>query len=171
MQHQSATLVESGNAHELSVVIRPNASLSARGFAWLMGAFGVISFSLGAFFWSLGAWPVFGFFGLDVLLLYGFFKLNYHRAARYEKIELIDGYLVFSRVTPFGAERSWKFNPHWVRVKLDTHGSDEDDTGSLVLSSHGQYVSLGAFLAPRERASLAAYLTTSLAEYRRLKMH
>ena len=27
-----------------------------------------------------GAWPVFGFFGLDVLLVYWAFRLNYRRA-------------------------------------------------------------------------------------------
>ena len=171
IQTQSAFKVEADGAHRLSVIIRPNVSLSGRGFAWLMGLFGVVSFSLGVFFWSLGAWPVLGFFGLDVLLLYGFFKLNYHHAARYEKIELVDGDLVFSQVNPLGAARAWTFSPHWVRIKLDGQGRDEDEVGSLVLSSHGQYVALGAFLSPRERASLAAYLETSLAEYRRLKLH
>jgi len=171
LQEKPIGLVETGEASSLSVVIRPNVSLSSRGFAWLMGVFALVSFALGGFFWSLGAWPVLGFFGLDVLLLYGFFRLNYHHAARYEKIELVDGELIFSQVNPFGAARSWTFNPHWVRVKLDNPGRDEDDVGSLVLSSHGQYVAFGAFLAPRDRASLAAYLDKSLVDYRRQKMH
>ena len=33
-------------------------------------------FATGAFFWSLGAWPVLGFFGLDFLVIWLAFKLN-----------------------------------------------------------------------------------------------
>ena len=45
----------------------PHRSLGRKGFLIVMAAIGGSSFLTGLFFLSLGAWPVFGFFGLDVL--------------------------------------------------------------------------------------------------------
>ena len=51
-------------------VLHPHRSLGPRGFAILMGALGALSLISGIVFLSAGAWPVFGFFGLDVLIMY-----------------------------------------------------------------------------------------------------
>jgi len=53
-----------------AVTLAPHRSLSPFGVKVVMGAMGLVSLGAGAMFLSLGAWPVFGFFGLDVLLLY-----------------------------------------------------------------------------------------------------
>lgn len=151
---------------DFSLVLRPNMSLSARGFFWLMLWFGAVSLGVGAYFWSLGAWPVFGFFGLDVVLLYGAFRLNYRYGRRYETLKLAENRLVFSQVTPLGASRDWEFDPYWVRIKLERFGHEGDEIGALILSSHGKYVSVGAFLAPEERASLAVSLQATMAGLR-----
>lgn len=151
---------------DFDLVLRPNMSLSRQGFFWLMVCFTGISVVVGAYFWSLGAWPVFGFFGLDVLLLYGAFRLNYRYGKRYETLRLADKKLIFSQVTPMGDARAWEFDPYWVRVKLERFGSDGEDIGALILSSHGKYVSVGAFLAPEERESLAASLQATLGRLR-----
>ena len=100
----------------LSFVLRPNVSLSVRGFSILIICFAAISLFAGGFFWALGAWPVFGFFGLDVILLYVFFKLNYRQARRHEKIELNNDRLTVTQVSANGLERSWHFNPYWVNI-------------------------------------------------------
>ena len=49
---------------------------------------GAVSFVAGFVFLLIGAWPVFGFFGLDVVLIYLAFKLNYRAARLYETIDL-----------------------------------------------------------------------------------
>ena len=64
--------------------------------------------------------------------------------------------LVFSQVTPLGTARQWEFDPYWVRVTLERFGAQGEDIGALILSSHGKYVSVGAFFGPEERESLAA---------------
>lgn len=148
------------------LVLRPNMSLSRRGFFWLMVFFSGLSIGVGGYFWSLGAWPVFGFFGIDILLLYGAFRLNYRYGKRYETLRLSDKKLVFAQVTALGAARAWEFDPYWVRVKLERFGKDGEDIGALILSSHGKYVSVGAFLAPEERASLADSLQMTLSGLR-----
>jgi uncharacterized membrane protein len=150
----------------LHYVLRPNVSLTRRGFFVLMGCFAAISFLAGGFFWAQGAWPVFGFFGLDVILLYGFFRLNYRNLRRHEKIELQDGALVFTKFSPAGAARSWRFDPYWVRLKLERSGAEPEDIGALILSSHGKYVSVGEFLSPLERQALAERLQAALSAIR-----
>ena len=49
-----------------SAVITPHRSLGSIGFLVLMIVFGGVSFVTGIAFLLMGAWPVFGFFGLDV---------------------------------------------------------------------------------------------------------
>ena len=115
---------------DFDLVLRPNMSLSRRGFFWLMVFFTAISVIVGGYFWSLGAWPVFGFFGLDVALLYGAFRLNYRYGKRYETLSMADEKLVFSQVTALGAARQWEFDPYWVRVTLERFGAHGEDIGA-----------------------------------------
>src|SRR5688572_18843827 len=66
----------------------PYRSLSRRGFNILMAIAGIVSFVFGVVFTSLGAWPVFGFFGLDVLIIFLAFRRNYLDARAFEHIDL-----------------------------------------------------------------------------------
>ncbi len=147
-------------------MLRPNVSLSRNGFIVLMVVFAAICLVAGGFFLALGAWPVFGFFGLDILLLYLAFRVNYRRARRYEMLEMRDGRLVLSKVAATGKVRDWVFDPYWVRVRLEQNRVDPAIPGDLFLASHGQKVALGSFLAPAERGSLAATLEHTLADFR-----
>lgn len=151
---------------DFQLVLRPNVSLSRNGFIVLMVVFAAICLVAGGFFLALGAWPVFGFFGLDILLLYLAFRVNYRRARRYEMLEMRDGRLVLSKVAATGKVRDWVFDPYWVRVRLEQNRVDPAIPGDLFLASHGQKVALGSFLAPAERGSLAATLEHTLADFR-----
>ena len=71
-----------------SAVLTPHRSLGNIGFLVLMIVFGGVSFVSGIAFLMVGAWPIFGFFGLDVLLLYWAFRINYRHAAAYEEISV-----------------------------------------------------------------------------------
>ena len=81
-----------------------------------MSAVGVVSFVAGMLFLVLGAWPVFGFFGLDVLLLYWAFRINYARAAAYEVVTVTPIELRVRKVSHRGRVREWVLNPLWVRL-------------------------------------------------------
>src|SRR5580698_5285959 len=69
-----------------SAIITPHRSLSSTGFVIFMLCIGGISFAAGMVFLMLGAWPVFGFFGLDVALEYWAFRANYRAARAYEEV-------------------------------------------------------------------------------------
>ncbi len=142
--------------------LRPYVSLSGRGFFILMGFVAAVSFAVGLFFASLGAWPVFGFYGLEVVLLYAAFRWTYYRARRCERIEISPQSVTITQISADGDERSWRCHPYWVKLDLLPPQHPADDIGELVFSSRGEYVPVGAFLAPPEKQALHAELKKEL---------
>src|SRR5271165_3086223 len=100
-----------------TALLLPHRSLSRKGFIALMTAISTVSFVSGVLFIALGAWPITGFFGLDVLLCYLAFRWNYQSARLSERIDLEESELRLTRVHPSGKAESWSFNPYWVRFE------------------------------------------------------
>ena len=148
-----------------SALLTPHRSLNRTGFLLLMGFISVISFVSGLVFLSLGAWPVLGFFGLDVLAIYWAFRVNFHRAAAYEEIAVTPTALHVRRVTHLGAVSEWSFNPLWVR--LDVEQSEEFGVERLALVSRGRSLGIATFLGPDEKLSFSKALSAALASARR----
>ena len=148
-----------------SAVITPHRSLPHFGFLVLMIAFGAISFITGVMFMMTGAWPVFGFFSLDVLLLFWAFRLNYRAALAYEEVEVTCSRLTVRKVNPRGRAREWVLNPLWVRLVKVAH----EDFGieKLLLISRGRQLTIANFLSPDEKESFAHELNSALSEARR----
>lgn len=144
-------------------ILYPHRSLSPRGFTILMVLLGIVSFIAGIGFVTLGAWPVFGFFGLDVALVYIAFRLNYRAARNYEIVQLSETALRVARGGPKGVRESLAFQPNWVRVEMDDPPEHESQ---LRLTSHGRTVTIGSFLTPEERLDLARALRAELARLR-----
>src|SRR5215471_4416340 len=90
-------------------VLLPHRSLPTRGFHILMLILGLISLAVGIGFISIGAWPVFGFFGLDVALIYIAFRLNYRSARRREILRLAGDAFTVERISVQGKRRIWRF--------------------------------------------------------------
>jgi uncharacterized membrane protein len=143
-----------------SALLTPHRSLSRIGFLLLMGFVVLVSFIAGLVFLSMGAWPVFGFFGLDALAIYWAFKVNFHRAAAYEEIAVTPSALHVRRVTHLGAVSEWTFNPLWVR--LDIEADEEFGVERLSLVSHGRSLGIASFLGPDEKHSFAKALEAAL---------
>lgn len=145
-------------------VLYPHRSLSRRGFVILMAVLCTISFTAGMIFVLNGAWPVMGFFGLDVLAVYIAFKLNYRSGKWLETIRLNARELVVGRMDPSGHYEEWRFEPYWVRVNVVARSEFDND---LTLTSHGRTVPVGAFLNAGERLDLAQALKDALARHQR----
>lgn len=147
-------------------VLYPHRSLSPRGFWILMALVSAVSFAAGIAFFLVGAWPVFGFFGLDVLLIFLAFRLSYRAARMMERVKLSADSLQIERVSPYGQVRRWSFQPYWVRVGLE----DPPQAGSVVtIASHGRSVGVGSFLVPGEKAEFASALRAALQSARRME--
>ncbi|WP_188345782.1 DUF2244 domain-containing protein [Phyllobacterium sp. 628] len=139
----------------------PHRSLGNTGFLVVMAALGGCSFLTGLFFLSLGAWPVFGFFGLDVLLVYIAFRMNYAAAKAHEEVSISRLALQIKQVAPSGRTKLHEFNPFWTRFSVARH--EEIGITSMLVEGQGKAVSIGSFLNPDDRESFASAFTRALA--------
>jgi uncharacterized membrane protein len=144
-------------------VLWPHRSLPPRGFRMLMLGLGLLSLIVGIVFLAVGAWPVCGFFGLDVALLYLAFRISYRSARQRETLRLAGDQFTVERVGIYGERRQWRFQPFWLRVVLEER---PDESNRLSLASHGRSLVIGDFLAPPMRRELAANLRDVLARWR-----
>lgn len=142
-----------------SAVLTPHRSLGPKGFLVFMAAVGTISFATGLMFYLMGAWPVMGFMGLDLLLVYFAFRINFRALRVYETVDLTEESLTVTRVAPNGRAQSWRFSPYWVRLNLDERVGRSSE---LSLASHGKRLVFGSFLTDPEREDFASALTEAL---------
>ena len=143
--------------------LSPHRALGHRGFLVVMALVISVSFAAGLMFTLMGAWPVFGFFGLDVALIYFAFRHNYRSARAYETVQLSDGMLKIRKVAADGTTMAWRFEPYWARVHFDRQAEEEV---KVAIISHGQQVIVGDFLAPEERIQFGDALRGELARFR-----
>ncbi|WP_339632888.1 DUF2244 domain-containing protein [uncultured Sneathiella sp.] len=146
-------------AGEFSLSLHPNRSLSQSGFVILMGAVALVSFVSGMVFLSMGAWPVFGFFGLDVLLIYIAFRLNFRAAQRYETIRIAQDYLTITRMAPDGRSVVEEFEAYWARAMITG--------GQLLITNRGRAYEVGNFLGEDEKLEVQEMIAAALDTYRK----
>lgn len=143
-----------------SARLTPHRSLNRTGFVVLMAFISAVSFVAGVAFWMMGAWPVLGFFGLDVLVIYWAFRINFRDAKATEDIVVTPTELRVRRVSHRGHVVEWVLNPLWVQFEQKSHA--EFGIEKLYLVSRGRRVSIGSFLGPDEKASFAKALMAAL---------
>jgi uncharacterized membrane protein len=148
-----------------AATITPHRSLGSTGFLILMLCIGALSFGCGMLFLLLGAWPVFGFLGLDVLLIYVAFRANFRAARAYEEVTITASELTVRKVSHHGVVREWTLNPLWVQLDRIVH--EEFGIERLFLVSRGRRLAIASFLGPDEKASFARALSAALGEAKR----
>lgn len=153
-------LEQIADAPLFSARLTPHRSLSRHGFLVLIGLVIAVSFAAGIMFLMMGAWPVMAFFGLDALVIYWAFKLNFRRADAIEDIVITPYEIRVRRVSHRGHVVEWTLNPMWVQLEQKSHA--EFGIEKLYLVSRGRRLSIGSFLGPDEKASFAKALTAAL---------
>lgn len=145
--------------------LRPHRSLSRAQSRVLIGFFAFICAAVAVLFYHIGAWPVSGFLGLDVVLLALAFRASFRSARACEDVRVSPIELQLAKVSARGRRREWRFNPAWVRLERDEHV--EFGLQSLALRSRGERVSVASFLGADEKARFADDLSAALAQARR----
>jgi len=142
-------------------LLTPHRSLGRTGFMILMGAllFGWVV--TGAIFLAHGAWPIFGFFGLDVLGVYVAFRVNYRAARAREEISVSRTSLDIRKTAPSGRFEDHHFNPFWTRFSIARHS--EIGITRMAVEAQGESVPIGGFLNPDDRESFATAFSRALA--------
>lgn len=136
----------------LDARIRPNRSLPSPGFYALMIALVGLSFTAGIVFVSMGAWPVVGYFGLDVLLVWLLFRLSYRQGRRLEIVRVTPDRIEVNRRWANGWETRYEMPAAWSKVSVDQPKTPE---AQARLTAMGKSLFIGTWLSPRERESLA----------------
>ena len=149
------------NAPKLfSALLTPHRSLGRPGFIVLMVFVSAVSFVAGLAFLLMGAWPVLGFFGLDILAIYWAFRINFRHAKATEEISITHSELRIRRTSHRGHVVEWVLNPLWVQLDQKIH--EEFGVERIYLVSRGRRVSVASFLGPDEKASFAKALSAGL---------
>lgn len=145
--------------------ITPHRSLTQNGFRMVMTLVCLASIVSSIPFLLLGAWPVAGFFGLDILALFIAFRVNFRAARAFEQVIVTPLAVLLRKVTHRGQEANWRFNPAWTKIERE----EDEDYGLLRLSlvSRGRKVPVADALSPEERAGFADALAAALAQARR----
>jgi uncharacterized membrane protein len=158
-----ATVAEPSGGLFFERVLLPHRSLPPRGFHVLMLLLGLVSLAVGIGFVAIGAWPICGFFGLDVAALYLAFRLSYRSARQREVVWLGGDEFTVERTDIYGERREWRFQPFWLRVILEERSADAN---RLIVASHGRSLVIGDFLGPAVRRELAHSLRGALDAWR-----
>src|SRR5262245_51269540 len=119
-----------------SALLTPHRSLNRTGFLAVMLFLSVVSFVTGIAFLLMGAWPVVGILGLDLLVIWWAFKVNFRTARAREEIVVTPTELRVRRVSHRGDVAEWVLNPLWVR--LDQEADEEFGIEQLYLVSRGR---------------------------------
>jgi uncharacterized membrane protein len=164
MQSAAFTSENASSGWRFDAVLHPHRSLTPHGFRWLMGVVIALNLLVGGWFLAHGAWPVFGFMGLDVVILWLCFRRSYADGRAHETVQLGPNDLVVRKVDRFGRAREWRLEPSWLQVVMDDPPQHES---ALILRSHGRELVIGSFLTPDERLDFAHALRRALGDWKR----
>lgn len=154
--------MEDRNSKVWQATLTPHRSLTREGFLAVMALVVAVNLVVGGMFVLLGAWPIAGFAGLDVLLVWWAFRANFADARQLERISITDHELVVDRLRENRPPEQRRFVRRWVRVELE-EDRERELIGRLLLVSGPTRLAVGDFLAPEERKTLATALKSALA--------
>lgn len=143
----------------MDATLTPNHSLSTRAFTLFMAGVALVSFLAGLAFLSMGAWPVFGFFGLDALLIWLAFRWHRGRVGEETRVRITAENVELHHRDRRGREKSAKLPAAFARIELDEPVRPD----SWLRIEHGRTAFvIGRFLTPKERHSFAEALREAL---------
>lgn len=148
----------------MDAVLTPNRSLSDRAFVIVMAAALALSLFGGLFFLSMGALPVFGFFGLDALLIVGAFWLSRRDQKQRTHVRVTRDSVDLHHEDGRGGVKSASLPTAFARVELER---PVKPTSWLRLCLSDKTYVLGRFLTPEEREEFASALEAAILRARK----
>jgi uncharacterized membrane protein len=147
---------DSEDAIRFSRVLRPHRSSSDRAVKIVSGFVLFLFIPTGTTFLLMGAWPVFGFMGLEVAALIFALHYNHKVGSAFEAITLSEREFKISKVDHWGKRRHWTFQPQWLQVRYD------ETSKQLIAGTHGKRITIGKFLTDDEREAFCGVLKDEL---------
>jgi uncharacterized membrane protein len=146
---------------DFHAILTPYRSLGRQGFKILMGVLLACWLFVGLVFLQVGAWPIFGFFGLDVLAIFLAFHFNYRSARQHEEVRLSRESLLVRKVSASGKSVDHQFNPFWTKLSVARHPII--GVTAMTLANRKNRVSVGDFLNPDDRETFSKAFALALA--------
>lgn len=146
-------------------LLTPHRSLGRTGFLVLMLIATAMTTVQAVVFIVSGAWPVGAYFGLDLVLLFGAFILNYRAALVREFVSISRTTLSIVKFAPSGRKTDFCTNPFWARFNVRRHS--EIGIVSMSVSDRSRTMEVGSFLNPEDRESFATAFAGALAQVKR----
>lgn len=144
-------------------IITPHRSLSPAGLRRVIAALLLLSATVSTGLWFVGAWPVVGFNGAEMLLAVVLLRRNARERRREERLVLSDTGLHILRTDLGGRQTSRRLDSAWLNAVL------QDRPGrapALLLVERGRQLEVGAALGEDEKRDLAAALRAALHRHR-----
>lgn len=142
----------------------PHQSGTKAGLRVLTGLVMAGSIGLTTLFLVLGAWPVAGFMGGEVLLVIGLLRAHQRWSARIaERITLAEGRIRIERTDRRGRTGAESMDAYWARIQLTPRPGRVSE---LRLTARGHSTEIGRFLGEDDKAGLAQALDEALRGYR-----
>ena len=148
-----------------SAVMRPHRSLTPKGIRLVIILVALAGLIAAIPFIVFGFWPVAGFYGLDIALLWWALRTNMNDADSYETITLSQYHLAIEKVPHRGLPQYWHFNPVWTSLHRDL--TDDQTLKQLALVSKGETVTIADCLNSDDRADFGKALQNALATAKR----
>ena len=140
--------------------LEPSKSLRPEGANLVLVIFGGFGLVISGSLMVFGAWPVFGFMALDVLLIYIAFQAQYRRSDRGQEITISNDKIEIKYFKAGTCIKTILFNRYWAKLE---HLNTLNRHSKLMFSSHGKFSEIGEFLSFKEKQKLAADLKPLLA--------
>ena len=143
-----------------AALLTPHRSLSPTGIRWVIAFTAIMASIPGIAFYAMGAWPVVGLLGLDIVLLTWALTASFADKNAFEEITLWPDALDIRHVNKKGRETAMSFNPFSVRFSVVRDA--EERVTALKLVTREAEVEIGRFLTPDDKASFAAVFAPAL---------
>jgi len=145
-----------------SITLKPYRSLNKIGFITMMVVLSGFSFITGIIFMKKGAWPVFGFFGLDILLVYIFFRLSYKSGKEFEVINLTKKKLIIKKYKEKKIIKTYILDANWVKIQIQ---NPLEHSSKLQISSKNKSIIIGSFLRLDEKIEVLQNIENALRKH------
>jgi uncharacterized membrane protein len=140
--------------------LTPHLPMGRKGIRAIIVLVAILATIPGIIFFSLGAWPIVGFMGLDVALIWWALSASQSDGKRFEEVTLWPDQLELKQVDGKGKETLTRFDPYFVKLVIDRDYNER--TTALHLRTRDRDVVVGAFLNADEKASFAKAFGTAL---------
>ena len=147
-----------------AATLTPHRSLTPNGKRIVIALVCALALVPGVIFYLVGAWPVIGFIGLDVLAIWAAMTISMRGGKAYEMLTLWPASLELRKIGPDGEVETLGFTPAAVRFVVDRDFNER--VTALWLKDGARKVPLGAFLSPDEKLSLSKVFGTALRKAR-----